>query len=87
MNHRTLSRLFVALAACSIIAAPVAQSAVAAAVPMHHQPPPGSAGPRDDRDWREGGPPDRDRHCDHNGYWHNDDNDPFGHHDDRCPSW
>ncbi|RJO75240.1 hypothetical protein D5S18_17965 [Nocardia panacis] len=86
MNRSTISRLFAALAACSIIAVPVAYSTVAAAIPMHQQPP-GSSDPGDDHDWRDGGPSDRDRHCDSNGYWHDNDDDQLGHRDDRCGPW
>ncbi|MFI1916746.1 hypothetical protein [Nocardia sp. NPDC020380] len=88
MKRTIFGRIVAAVAVSMLISAPLAVTASAAVVPMHQQPP-GSAGgpPPDGRDWRDGGPGDRDRHCDRNGYWHDNDNDGPGHRDNRCDAW
>jgi hypothetical protein len=32
-------------------------------------------------------PYNNDWHCDRHGFWHNDENDQYGHQDSRCHKW
>lgn len=84
MQRKTIGRTFAAIAVGAMMSAPLAAPAFAQVVtPSQHQ-----QLPPDSHDWRGGGAPRGvDRHCDRNGFWHNNDNDRGGHRDARCHPW
>ncbi|MFI1919181.1 hypothetical protein [Nocardia sp. NPDC020380] len=78
MKRTVIGHVLAAVAAGVMVTASVAGTAAAEVVtPMHRS---------DGSDWRDpGAPPGTDRHCDHRGFWHNDDQ--WGHPDGRCHPW